>query len=85
MIAWVAAAAGLVACVLLIVQALDAQDRAATRARETVLRLLSSNIAETPAVIGELAAYRRWADPMLKEVAADLRGTHPGKAALYRL
>jgi formylglycine-generating enzyme required for sulfatase activity len=68
---WLAVAAGLVVGLALFLRELDAKDRAADRASALVLRLLDSNIAETPAIIREIADYRRWADPELEQVAAD--------------
>jgi serine/threonine protein kinase/formylglycine-generating enzyme required for sulfatase activity len=69
--AWVLAAAGLLVCLALVVRGREAEDRAAARAQDIVLRLLDANLAETPAAIHELAPYRRWADPELERVAAD--------------
>jgi serine/threonine protein kinase/formylglycine-generating enzyme required for sulfatase activity len=70
-VACVAAAAGLIAGLVLFVRGREAEDRDAARAHDTVLRLLSGNVAETPAVIDELEPYRRWADPALEKVEAD--------------
>src|SRR5262249_31143081 len=62
---------GLLAFLVLSLRAREAEDRDANRAHDIVLRLLDANIAETPAAIGELADYRRWADPELERVVAD--------------
>src|SRR5208282_4694750 len=45
-----------------------------------VRRLLGAKIDETPAIIGELAGYRRWADPQLEQVLAD-----PGAGSDHQL
>ena len=67
----VATAVCLLACLVLFVRGREAEDRAASRADDIVRHLLDANIAETPTVIDELAAYRRWTDPVLEQVAAD--------------
>jgi hypothetical protein len=67
----VAVAVCLLACLVLFVRGRDAEDRAAVRADDIVRRLLDTNIGEIPGVIDELAAYRRWADPVLERVADD--------------
>ncbi len=41
--------------------------RNATHAAELVQPLLDANTAQVPAIIGELAEYRKWADPLLRE------------------
>jgi serine/threonine protein kinase/formylglycine-generating enzyme required for sulfatase activity len=56
---------------LLFIRAWEVEDRAAARAKDIILRLLDAKMAETPAVIAELDAYRRWADPLLEKVAND--------------
>lgn len=48
-----------------------AVERAAARADGIVHRLLDSHIAQTPAIIEELADYRHWTDPRLEQVLAD--------------
>jgi serine/threonine protein kinase/formylglycine-generating enzyme required for sulfatase activity len=70
-LSWAAAAVGLIVGVALFVRRLDAEDRAAGRASALVQRLLDAKIAETPAIVGELAGYRRWAEPALEQVVAD--------------
>jgi formylglycine-generating enzyme required for sulfatase activity len=83
----VAAAVGLLVCLVLFLRGREADDRAAARANDLVLHLLDAKLAETPAIIDELAAYRRWADPALEKVTADTttRGDHRLRARLALL
>jgi formylglycine-generating enzyme required for sulfatase activity len=59
------------ACVALFLRNQLAEERAATRAEDMVHRLLDADTANTPAIIDELADYRRWIDPELEKVLAD--------------
>src|SRR5262249_46760862 len=70
-LARVAAVVGLLVGLVLFLRGREAEDRAAARANDIVSHLLDANIADTPAIIDTLTAYRRWANPMLEQVAAD--------------
>jgi serine/threonine protein kinase/formylglycine-generating enzyme required for sulfatase activity len=68
---WATALVCLLTCLGLFIRKSEAEERAAARAKDIVLRLLGANIAEIPAIIGELDEYRRWTDPVLDKVASD--------------
>jgi serine/threonine protein kinase/formylglycine-generating enzyme required for sulfatase activity len=75
-VSWVAAAAAVLTGVVLFLRAREAEDRAAARANELVHHLLDAKIAETPSIIGDLDAYRLWADPELEKLLADPATPH---------
>jgi serine/threonine protein kinase/formylglycine-generating enzyme required for sulfatase activity len=80
----VAAAAGLLVCLVLFIRGREAENRAAARANDLVSHLLDANIAKTPAIIDALPPYRPWANPLLEKVAAD-PAARPGHQLRARL
>src|SRR5207302_380175 len=60
------------------------EERAAARADALVRQLLDAHLAQTPAIIDELAEYRRWADPLLENEVRD-RTARPDRQLRARL
>ncbi len=68
---WVCAFGGLIFGLGLLVRSLVVEDRATSQAHALVMRLLDANIAETPAIIQEIAEHRRLVDPELQQTLSD--------------
>jgi formylglycine-generating enzyme required for sulfatase activity len=73
-LAWTAMLAVVVSTILTIRGQVIQQNQAA-HAAGLVQRLLDANIEQVPAIIGELAPYRRWTDPLLAAASADAERT----------
>jgi serine/threonine protein kinase/formylglycine-generating enzyme required for sulfatase activity len=86
-VAYGALLASLLVGIVLSVLHWAAEDRHASRAHDLVRGLFDAHLAATPAIITDLAAYRRWADPLLERVAADptAYGPHRLRARLALL
>src|SRR5579871_4188694 len=46
-------------------------------------RLLNANAADLPVIIGDMAPYRPWLNPLLREVQHDAVSSHDGRRQLY--
>ena len=64
-----------VACLVVGLNAVRWQVHGRNKAIDFRDRLLDAKTAELPAVIAEMAPYRRWVDPLLREAANDTRTT----------